>query len=95
MDMQEIGTALARQEEQIKGLARRMDNLEKLTESVNKLAISVERLTSQQATTETQITALTGDVNELKEKPAKRWDTVVAAIISALIGAGITLLIKG
>ena len=95
MDMQELGTALARQEEQIKGLARRMDNLEKLTESVNKLAISVERLTSQQATTETQITALTGDVNELKEKPAKRWDTVVAAIISALVGAGIALLIKG
>ena len=94
MDIQEIGAALARQEEQIKGLARRMDNLEKLTESVNKLAISVERLTSQQATTETQITALTGDVNELKEKPAKRWDTVVAAIISALIGAGIALLIK-
>lgn len=95
MDMQELGTALARQEEQIKGLARRMDNLEKLTESVNKLAISVERLTSQQATTETQITTLTGDVNELKEKPAKHWETAVAAIISALIGAGITLLIKG
>ena len=95
MDMQEIGQALVRQEEQIKGLARRMDNLEKLTESVNKLAISVERLTSQQETTETKITTLTGDVNEMKGKPAKRWDTVVAAIISALIGAGITLLIKG
>ena len=95
MDMQEIGTALARQEEQIKGLARRMDNLEKLTDSVNKLAISVERLTSQQAVTEGQITTLTSDVNELKEKPAKRWDTVVAAIISALVGAGIALLIKG
>ena len=46
-------------------------------------------------TTETQITTLTGDVNELKDKPAKRWETVVAAIISALIGAGIALLIKG
>lgn len=95
METNDIGAALARQEEQIRGLARRMDNLEKLTESVNKLAISVERLTSQQATTETQITTLTGDVNELKDKPAKRWETVVGAIISALIGAGIALLIKG
>ena len=95
MDMQEIGAALARQEEQIKGLARRMDNLEKLTESVNSLALSVERLTNQQATTETQITTLTDDVTELKDKPAKRWETLIAAIISALIGAGITLLIKG
>ena len=71
-----------------------MDNLEKLTESVNKLAISVERLTSQQATTEGQITTLTNDVNELKEKPAKHWETAVAAVISAIVGAGIALLIK-
>ena len=95
MDMQEIGQALVRQEEQIKGLARRMDNLEKLTESVNKLAISVERLTAQQAAAETQIDELTDDVNELKDKPVKRWETVVAAVISALVGAGIALLIKG
>ena len=94
MDTNEIGAALARQEEQIKGLARRMDNLEKLTESVNKLAISVERLTSQQATTEGQITTLTDDVNELKEKPAKHWETARAAGISAIVGAGIALLIK-
>ena len=94
METQEIGAALARQEEQIKGLARRMDNLERLTESVNALALSVERLTNQQATTESQITVLTGDVTELKEKPAKHWETVVAAIISALVGAGIALLIK-
>jgi len=94
MDLQEIGQAIARQEEQIKGLARRMDNLEKLTESVNKLAISVERLTTQQQTTETQVETLTTEVTEIRDKPAKRWDTAVAAVISALIGAGIALLIK-
>ena len=94
MDMETIGASIARQEEQIKGLARRMDNLESLTASVNALAISVERLTNQQAATENQITTLTGDVTELKEKPAKRWDMVIASVISALVGAGITLLIK-
>lgn len=94
MDLQEIGQAIARQEEQIKGLARRMDNLETLTESVNKLAISVERLTSQQQTTETRVETLTAEVSEIRDKPGKRWDTAVAAVISALIGAGIALLIK-
>ena len=94
METTDIGAALARQEEQIKGLARRMDNLEKLTESVNTLAKSVERLTVQQKVNDTEIEALTGKVNELEGKPAKRWETVVAAIISALIGAGIALLIK-
>ena len=94
MEMQDIGASIARQEEQIKGLARRMDNLEKLTESVSSLALSVERLTTQQKTTETKITTLTNDVNEIKEQPAKNWQTVVAAVISALVGAGIALLIK-
>ena len=71
-----------------------MDNLEKLTESVNKMAITLERLTAKQQVTEDRITTLTGDVEEIKTKPAKRWDTVIAAIISALVGAGIALLIK-
>ena len=93
--MQEIGQAMARQEERLSALANRMDKLEKLTESVNKLAISIERLTNQQAATEGQVTALTSDVNELKDKPAKRWDLVVTAVITAIISAGITLLIKG
>ena len=94
MDTQDIGAALARQEEQIKGLDRRMSNLEKLTESVNALALSVERLTNQQATTDNQLETLTDDVTELKEKPAKRWDMVITAIISALVGGGIAYLIK-
>ena len=95
MDMQEIGQAMARQEERLSALAVRMDKLEKLTESVNKLAISVERLTNQQATTESKITTLTGDVNEMKSKPGKRWDLIVTALITAAISAGVTLLIKG
>lgn len=94
MDMQDIGAAIARQEEQIKGLCKRMDNLEKLTESVNSLALSVERLTTQQKTTDDKVDLLSGEVNEIKEKPAKHWETAIAAIISALVGAGIALLIK-
>ena len=86
--------AISRMEEQIKGLAKRMDNLEKLTESVSKLAISVERLTTQQKTMDTRITAMTEEVNEIRDRPAKNWQTVVAAVISALVGAGIALLIK-
>lgn len=94
MDMNDIGAAIARQEEQIKGLCKRMDNLEKLTESVNSLALSVERLTTQQKTTDDKVDLLSGEVNEIKEKPAKHWETAIAAIISALVGAGIAILIK-
>lgn len=94
MDEAKILEALARDSERIKALDVRMGNLEKLTESVNKLAISLERLTAQQTATEQRVSDLAGDVEEIREKPAKRWDAVVAAIISALVGAGIAFLIK-
>ena len=94
MEQQEMAVAIARQTEQIKALSDRMGNLEKLTESVQRLAISLEQLTARQSATETQVTNISEDIEEIKTKPAKRWDTVVAAIISALIGAGIALLIK-
>lgn len=94
MDMMTVAEELARQSEQIKSLSDRMGNLEKLTESVNKLAISLERLTAKQSATETQVEHLAEDVETIKDKPAKRWDTAIAAVISAIVGAGIALLIK-
>lgn len=94
MNETELIQAVARQQEQIKTLFERMGNLEKLTDSVNKLAISLEQLTGKESATEKQVENLADDLKELKEKPAKRWDTVVAAVISALVGAGIALLIK-
>lgn len=94
MDMAELGVAIARQSEQIKTLFGRMDNLEKLTESVNKLALALERMTTRQETTEKNVKDLKDDLDEIKDKPAKRWELVVGAVISALVGAGIALLIK-
>lgn len=94
MDMQDIGAAIARQEEQIKALTERMGNLEKLTDSVNKLAISLERLTAKEAAVETRVAEIADDVDELKDKPTKYWTSIVTALISALVGAGVAFLIK-
>lgn len=37
---------------------------------------------------------LEGRLDALEKAPAKRWDTVVYAVISALVGAGITYFIS-
>ena len=92
--MEETGAAIARMEEQIKNLDRRMGNLEKLTESVQSLALSVQQLATQQASTEHDVESLTGEVAEIREKPAKRWDAIIAALIAGLVGAGIGHFIK-
>ena len=81
-------------EEQIKELSRRMEALEKLTESVHNLSVSLERMTAKQEAMETHVGEIASDVDELKQKPAKHWEAAIAAVISALVGAGIALLIK-
>lgn len=85
---------LTRHTEQIKTLFERLGNLEKLTESVNKMAISLERVTNKLTATEERVNHIADDVDEIKDKPAKRWDLIVTTVISGLVGAGIALLIK-
>ena len=85
---------LTRHTEQVKTLFERLGNLEKLTESVNKMAISLERVTNKLTATEERVNHIADDVDEIKDKPAKRWDLIVTTVISGLVGAGIALLIK-
>ena len=92
--MDDTSAAIARMEEQIKSLDRRMGNLEKLTESVQTLALSVQELATKQSGTEHDVENLTNEVAEIRDKPAKRWDAIVAALIAGLIGAGIGHFIK-
>ena len=92
--MDDTSAAIARMEEQIKNLDRRMGNLEKLTESVQSLALSVQQLATQQSSTEHDVENLTSEVAELRDKPAKRWDAIVAALIAGLVGAGIGHFLK-
>ena len=94
MDDARVTEALARAEVRMDAIEQRMGKLEKLTESVNSLALSLERLTAKQTAVETRLVSLTDDVNALKARPVKAWETLITAVISALVGAGITLLIS-
>ena len=87
--------AIARMEQQIKELARRMDSLEKLIETVQTLALSVKELSTRQESTEEQLGTISKKVTAIEEKPAKYWSSVITAVISALVGAAIAYFIKG
>ena len=80
----------AKMAEQIKAALKRIDEQKALTDSVHSLALSIERLTSAQRSTDTKVDALSRDVDDIKEKPAKRWEdavkTVITSILSAVVG---------
>ncbi len=78
------------QREQIKTLFKQQADIKALTETVHKLATSVELLAQTQKTTEDKVDNLSGDVEAIKEKPAKRWDNIVTVIITVIVTAVIT-----
>lgn len=88
--LQKIVTEQAKQGEQIRTLFNNVADLKKLTESVYDLASSVRLLTSAQKTTEKKVDDLSSDMESIKSKPAKRWDSVVSLVITAVVTAFIT-----
>ena len=75
-----------RMEEQIKTLFKNQAEIKELTETVQKLAIAIEKQGMALQSTEKKVEGVRVDVDEIKSKPSKRWDTIIAAIITGVMG---------
>ena len=62
----------------------RIEKLEAENAALHQLATSVAVMAEQLKTMNTSVSTLTEEVEELKEKPGKRWESVVNTIILAL-----------
>lgn len=82
---QEMLEKLARMDEQIKTLFKQQAEIKELTETVQKLAIALEKQGVALQSTEKKVDAVKGDVDEIKSKPAKRWDAIIAALITGVV----------
>lgn len=85
--MDDLEKAVIQHTEQIKTLFANQAQLEKLVESVNSLAVSVKELALKQNTLSTDVSGLRADVDEIKEKPAKKWDSITEKILWAVLAA--------
>lgn len=88
--LREIREEQVRQGEQIKTLFKQQEDQKKLTESVYKLTSSVEKLTTCLDSTDKKVDKLSEDMEGIKEKPAKRWDSAVSLVITIVITALVT-----
>lgn len=66
---------------------RRIDALEAEQKDIRDLVTSVALIAQKQESMEQSINHIQRDVEALTEKPAKRWETLVSAIISVVVGA--------
>ena len=86
MQLQKIIETQVRMEEQIKTLFKQQAEIKELTETVQKLAIALEKQGMALQTTEKKVDVVKQDVDEIKSKPAKRWDAIIAALIAGIVG---------
>lgn len=96
MSLEDQAVLLKEVEDRSKGNTRRIESLEK---KVDNLADVVGVLQAMQKDLEhlsKDVTETRADVKEMKEKPAKRWDTLVEKILWGVVGAVLTfILAKG
>lgn len=70
----------------IKGVEHRVENLENEVHDLRELTKAVAVTNANVKQLSSQFDELHQDVKELKEIPAKRWDGVIAAIVTGVVG---------
>ena len=89
----ELDERATRHTEQIKTVFTQLAEVKGMTESVHKLATTVEVLALEQKNTGEKIDKLTGEVDEIKEKPGKKWESVVTVALTAIVTGVVTFLL--
>jgi hypothetical protein len=71
----------------------RIKKLEGESSVLHQLATSVAVMAEQMKTMNTSVSALADEVEELREKPGKRWDSLVDKIVWAVAAALLSFVI--
>ena len=70
-----------------KSNTHRIDDLEADNKALHQLATSVEVLATKQETIEANISEIKDDVKSLKAIPGGKWEALVKAAVTAIVGA--------
>ena len=89
----ELEAKVSGQYEQIRTIFENIKDLKQLSESVYNLASTVKIMGEEIQRNSTSVQKLTKDIDTLKEKPARNWDTVIKVAITAIITGTITYIL--
>ena len=74
---------------------KRIERLEEGQMQISKLVTSVEVLATNIKTMSDELSKQGKRLEEIETTPRKRWETIIACIITGLVGAGLTALLSG
>ena len=82
----EIFERITAVESSYKSLHKRVDHIEELVESVQKMTVEIQHMRED-------LNKISEKVETLEEKPVKRWEALVSALIGAFAGGAGTLIV--
>lgn len=94
MDNEELLFKVAEYGKEIGSIKHRLDNLEEFNATIQELALSVRELSINVQNMSTEQKRLFKRIENIEEKPAKRLDTIITVIITALVSGAITYFIS-
>lgn len=94
MTQEEIAVKAAQLEQRCRSNQRRIDRLESRQSDLEKLCASVQVLATRQETVEADLKEIKTGVKDLAAKPARRWESVVAAALAGIVGVLVSMLLK-
>ena len=83
----EIVAALKKEME---GMTERIEKLETLNDALKQIELKMVEISSRLSQQERTMQNVERSLNELKEKPGKKWDSFIKAVMGALITAFVT-----
>lgn len=87
-DETEIRERITALEQDSKSVHRRLDSIERLTACVHEIASETKAMRED-------MNGLSNRVEEIEKLPKKRYDTVITAIITSLVGVAVGYLLNG
>ena len=82
-----IQAKIAEIEARSKSNTHRINDIEEDNRALHQLATSVEVLATKQETIEANISEIKDDVKSLKAIPGGKWEALVKAVLTAIVGA--------
>ena len=93
--MEDIAVKVTEIDQRSKSNTHRLDKVEERQDNLDKLVSSVSALANEQEHIKEDVTEIKTDVKSLTERPAKRWDSVVGAIITGVVSFIVAWVLKG
>jgi hypothetical protein len=89
----QIEHRLTEVEDRSKSNMKRLDDLEKRQDNLDDLVSTVKVLAVREENVENDVKEIKNDVKSIKDKPGKRWDSIVDKVIWAVLAAVVAFIL--